>query len=83
MELVIREVQLSEIELVAIFLSNQFQKGFERLHIKQNKIINFFKVSPSFPSYYNTIKHAFRKEKTATYMLQSSYYFNSKVSHEV
>ena len=39
MELVIREVQLSEIELVAIFLSNQFQKGFERLHIKQNKII--------------------------------------------
>ncbi|MBQ4164181.1 MAG: GNAT family N-acetyltransferase [Turicibacter sp.] len=39
MELVIREVQLSEIELVATFLSNQFEKECKRLRLKQNKII--------------------------------------------
>lgn len=39
MELVIREVHLSEIELVATFLFHQFEKEFEGLHLKQDKII--------------------------------------------
>ena len=39
MELVIREVHLSEIELVATFLCHQFEKEFEGLHLKQDKII--------------------------------------------
>ena len=39
MELVIREVYLSEIELVATFLCHQFEKEFEGLHLKQDKII--------------------------------------------